>query len=69
MMRQGDPLSLLFIIVIEALNLLLEKAKELDMLKGFLIGGSRTPIEISHVFFVDDTPIFCQPEITMLLNL
>lgn len=69
-LRQGDLLSLLlFIIVMEALNRLLEQAKEVGMIKGIISGGSRSQTEISHLFFADDTLIFCQPEITRLLNL
>lgn len=69
-MRQGDALSpLLFIIVMEALHKLIEKAKELQFLKGVTISIRNKTIEISHLFFANDTLIFCQPEIHSLIFL
>lgn len=50
----------------EALNGLLGKAKELNLLKGVLVGKMSNAIEVSHLFFVDDTLIFCQPDIRNL---
>lgn len=68
--RQGDPLSpLLFIIVIEAFSRLLERAKELNMVKGVLFGKKNTKIEVLHLFFADDAIIFCQPSIGTMLHL
>lgn len=53
----------------EVLNKLLEKAKELQLLKGIIVGQQENQIEITHLFFVDDTLIFCQPDISSLIFL
>ena len=62
-MRQGDPISPnLFVIGMEALNLLIQHAVE-----GNFFSGSRVAIRggegeiISHLFYVDDTFLFCEP--------
>lgn len=69
-LRQGDQLStLLFITAMKALRRLLEQAKEMNLLNDINIGGESSQTELSHIFFVDDTLIFCQPETSMLLNL
>lgn len=42
-LRQGNPLSpLLFIIVMEGLNKLIEKAKNLQLLRGIEVGNFST---------------------------
>ena len=67
---QGDPLSpYLFLICVEGLSALLQKAERDSLIKGVSIcrGGPR----ISHVFFVDDSIIFCrasQDDSQALLN-
>lgn len=69
-LRQGDPLSqLLFIIVMEGLNKLIEKARTLQLLRGIEVGNFGPKIEITHLFFADDTLMFCQPDINSLLTL
>lgn len=69
-LRQGDPLShLLFIIAMEALNRLHEQARVCNMIKGIPTGDNRSHLEISYLFFANDTLIFCQPETSMLLDL
>jgi hypothetical protein len=58
-LRQGDPLSpYLFLICAEGLSALLRKAERDSLIKGVSIykGGPR----ISHLFFVDDSIIFCR---------
>ena len=51
--RQGDPLSpILFLIVMEVLHCLLDKAVELGEIKGIRFDDGRT--ELSHMFYADD---------------
>ena len=60
-LRQGDPLSpLLFIIVMEALSRMLERAVTGGYISGFSMGDSTgVELSISHSLFADDTLIFC----------
>uniref|UniRef100_A0A2N9GUF6 Reverse transcriptase domain-containing protein n=1 Tax=Fagus sylvatica TaxID=28930 RepID=A0A2N9GUF6_FAGSY len=60
--RQGDPLSpLLFVIVMEALSRLIDKASGVGLLSGFPVGREASdPLKISHLLFADDTLIFCE---------
>lgn len=47
-LRQGDPLSLfLFNIVAEGLNILLERAKQMKLIKGAAVGSSA--FRITHL--------------------
>ncbi|RVW46135.1 Transposon TX1 uncharacterized 149 kDa protein [Vitis vinifera] len=61
-LRQGDPLSpYLFVVGMEVLDVLIRKAVEGGFLSGCNIrGGSESPLHISHLFFADDTIIFCE---------
>lgn len=69
-LRQGDPLSpLLFLTVMEAFSRLMERAEELNLLKGVEVGRGKERLRISHLFFVDDALIFCEPFINAILYL
>ncbi|XP_071727949.1 uncharacterized protein [Rutidosis leptorrhynchoides] len=55
-LRQGDLLSpFLFIIVMEGLNLALNRAKEANFSRGIYVGSNN--IHISHLFYADDVVI------------
>jgi len=62
-LRQGDPLSpLLFILVMETLSRLVNKAIDAGILKGFQITNARSEsLLISHLLFADDTLFFYKP--------
>lgn len=51
----------LFHVVIEALNLLLERDKDEGMIRGVKVG--QNGINISHRQFGDDTVLFCNNEV------
>jgi hypothetical protein len=58
-LRQGDPLSpYLFLLCAEGLSAVLRKAERERLLKGISIyrGGPR----VSHLFFADDSIVFCR---------
>ena len=65
-LRQGDPLSpLLFIIIMEALSRMLERAAE----RGLLGKSNGVELMISQLLFADDTLIFCGADLTQLRHL
>ena len=46
-LRQGDPMShFLFLIVAEGLNTLMERAKDLGVIKGAVIGNGNIRVEV-----------------------
>ena len=61
-LRQGDPLSpYLFVMGMKVLDVLIRRAVEGGYLLGCIIrGGRRTSLNISHLFFTDDTIVFCE---------
>lgn len=70
-LRQGDPLSpFLFNIVVEGLNLLLERAREQNIIAGARIGSNGSNgVVVSHLQFADDTIIFCRNDGEELANI
>lgn len=69
-LKQVNPFSpMLFIVLMEAMNMMIERAKEREFLRGVWVGKRDTQVEVSHIFFTDNTLIFCQPVKEMVLNL
>ncbi|XP_028113957.1 uncharacterized protein LOC114312000 [Camellia sinensis] len=67
-LRQGDPLSpFLLIIVAEALNILMGRAKDLGLITGASIGPSS--LRITHLQFADDTILFCEADWGEIVNI
>lgn len=54
--------------VMEVLNGLLNRAHELQLISSVSL-GQRERIDVSHLFFADDTLTFCQPDLRNLLHL
>ena len=70
-LRQGDPLSpLLFVLVMEALGRMLDKAVHEGRLSGFRVGNLEgRSLVVSHLLFADNTLIFCNADLDQLLIL
>lgn len=67
-LRQGDPLSpFLFDIVVEPLNLLIQKAISLKLWDGLEVCKNGT--KISHLQYADDMILFCSPNIDCLMSI
>jgi hypothetical protein len=60
-LRQGGSLSpLLFVLVMEALSRLMDRAVARGYLEGFSVDNSNvSDLKVSHRFFADDTLVFC----------
>ena len=57
--RQGNPLSpYLFLLCLEGLNRLLQRAAYNDKIRGFSL--CKNGPKISHLFFADDSLVFCR---------
>ena len=70
-LRQGDPLSpLLFVLVMEALGRMLDKAVHEGRMSGFSVGNLEGRyLVVSHLLFADDTLIFCEVDLEQILIL
>lgn len=62
-------IPLLFIIVIEALNKLLLRGTERGLIKGIRVVVGEQAVEFTHLFFADNTLVFCELDERVLLNL
>lgn len=66
-LHQGDPLSpFLFVMVVEALNLLITKATNASLWHGIKV-CKKGPI-LTHLQYADDTILFCNPDLQALMN-
>jgi hypothetical protein len=66
--RQGDPLSpYLFLLVAEGLSSLLTRAVENGSISG--VPTSASGLKLSHLFFADDSLLFCQTNFQECCNL
>ena len=70
-LRQGDPLSpLLFVLVVEALGRMLDKAVHEGRMSGFSVDNLEgRSLAMSHLLFEDDTLIFCNVDLDQILFL
>lgn len=67
-LRQGDPLSpFLFIMIMEALSRLIDKAVLGGFIRGFSMSRDReVEMMVSHLLFADDSIVFCEAETSQL---
>ena len=63
-LRQGDSLSpLLFVLVMEALGRMLDKAVHKECMSSFSVGNLEgRSLVVSHLLFVDDMLTFCEAD-------
>jgi hypothetical protein len=63
-LQQGDPLlPLLFVVVIEALSRLMDRAIQGGFLSGFLVGNQAgSAMMVTHLLFANDTLMFCDAD-------
>jgi hypothetical protein len=65
--RQGDSLSPLLFVLVEAFSRMMNATVERDLMSGFFVGSK--VMVVSHLLFADDTLIFCKPNVEQLCNL
>ena len=70
-LRQGDPLSsLLFVVVMEVVSKMMDKAVTEGRLSRFSVGTSiGDHLQISQLLFADDTLVMCKVDIDQMLFL
>ena len=70
-LRQGDPLSpLFFLLIMEVLSRILKKTKENNLIQGFHVGAVNfVGVRISHLLFADNTILFCDASKEQLLSI
>ena len=67
-LRQGDPLSSLLFVVMEAISKMMDKAVTEGRLSGFSVGTSiGDHLQVSHLLFADDTLVMCDTDIDQML--
>ena len=68
-LRQGDPLSPLFLVMMEVFSRMVKRMEGASLLSGFKANGRRGRGEcISHLPFVDDTILFCDAKVEQILH-
>jgi hypothetical protein len=68
--HQGDPLSPLLFVIMEALSRMLMESEARGLVAGFSVGPlHNSGLSISHLLFVDDMLIFCGADVEQLRNL
>ena len=64
---RGLIIPFLFTMVVDVLARFIDKAKECNVVQGFIVGRDR--VEVSHLQFADDTLLFMEADHTYFLNL
>ena len=69
-LRQRDPLyPILFLIIMEGLNRMLNKVEGVGLIRGFKANGRRGGGEcVLHLLFADDTILFCDVDVEQILH-
>lgn len=69
-LHQGDHLSpVLFLSVMMAFSRLMERAGDLNLLKGVEVGRGKERVRSSHFFFANDALTFCELSINTIIAL
>ncbi|KAK2661752.1 hypothetical protein Ddye_000326 [Dipteronia dyeriana] len=67
-LRQGDHLSpFKFSMVVDVMNCMLEKAKELGLVRGIVFGNDS--VHLTHIQFADDTILFLEPKVSYMVEI